>query len=101
MDSRRSLYIEKYGTSPTFKAGIHCGQVTAGEIGALKKEIFYTGDVLNVTARIQGMCNQYGEDLLVSGDLLKIIKLKDYVVNSLGSIQLKGREKPMQVFAVS
>ena len=30
-------YIEKYGLSPQFKAGLHCGTVTTGEIGVLKK----------------------------------------------------------------
>ena len=93
-------YDAKYGTTPTFKAGIHYGKVTAGEIGALKKEIFYTGDVLNVTARIQGMCNQYGEELLISGDLLKKLDLRKYNTNSLGTIQLKGREKALELYAV-
>ena len=100
LESKASHYNEKYGTTPTFKAGIHYGKVTAGEIGALKKEIFYTGDVLNVTARIQGMCNPYGEELLISGDLKKKLQLVAYKTRSLGVIQLKGREKPLELFAV-
>ena len=51
---KKSGYFEKtYGVVPSFRAALHLGQVTTGEIGALKKEIFFTGDVLNVTARIQ------------------------------------------------
>ena len=100
MESRKSHYNKKYGTSPTFKAGIHCGKVTAGEIGALKKEIFFTGDVLNVTARIQGMCNQYGQDLLISDDLLKQLNANGLVTQSLGTIHLKGREKELELFSV-
>jgi adenylate cyclase len=43
--------------------------VTTGEIGVLKKEIIFTGDVLNTAARIQGLCNQFNVDILISGDL--------------------------------
>ena len=32
-------YFEKYGIKPVFKAGIHYGKVTTGEIGTLKKDI--------------------------------------------------------------
>src|SRR5882757_2994240 len=52
-------YKEKFGVLPRFKAGFHYGKVTTGEIGVLKKEIIFTGDVLNTTARIQGLCNQF------------------------------------------
>lgn len=34
-------YIKKFGLTPEFKAGFHCGKVTTGEIGILKKEIFF------------------------------------------------------------
>lgn len=100
LNARESHYMKEYGASPTFKAGMHFGKVTTGEIGALKKEIFFTGDVLNVAARIQGMCNQYGESLLISGDLLSILDNKGFTSKSLGTIQLKGREKPLELFAV-
>ena len=100
LNERASHYHNKYGATPTFKAGVHCGKVTAGEIGALKKEIFFTGDVLNVTARIQGMCNQYGETLLISGELLKVLDGKGFTTKPLGNIQLKGREKQLEIHAV-
>ncbi len=102
LNERASHYMMEYGASPTFKAGIHSGKVTAGEIGALKKEIFFTGDVLNVTARIQGMCNKYGETLLISGDLLPLLDDKGFCFStkSLGKIKLKGREKHLELYAV-
>ena len=53
LKSRTAWYNQKFGVNPDFKAGIHLGEVTTGEIGALKKEIIFTGDVLNTTARIQ------------------------------------------------
>ncbi len=37
---------------------------TVLEVGEIKRDISYLGDVLNTAARIQGKCNDYGEDLL-------------------------------------
>jgi adenylate cyclase len=89
---RKDDYLKKYGVFPDFKAALHFGEVTTGEIGALKKEIFFTGDVLNTTARIQGLCNEYGVDLLVSKDLVDQFDLgKKYSVQNLGKPQLKGK----------
>ncbi len=73
-DSLRSKALwfkQNFGVVPTFKAGIHLGSVTTGEIGAIKKEILFSGDVLNATARIQELCNRYGPDLLLSEEMLQ------------------------------
>lgn len=95
-------YKSKYGLLPGFKAGLHYGTVTAGEIGSLKKEIIFTGDVLNTSARIQGLCNQFGADLLVSEDLVEVLQLSaGYTITSVGETVLKGRSKPMELFAIS
>jgi adenylate cyclase len=95
-------YHTRFGLLPDFKAGIHYGTVTAGEIGSLKKEIIFTGDVLNTSARIQGLCNQFGADLLVSEDLVKVLQLpSNYIITSVGETLLKGRIKPMELYAIT
>lgn len=95
-------YNSKFGILPGFKAGLHAGMVTAGEIGSLKKEIIFTGDVLNTSARIQGLCNHFDAELLVSEDLAKILQLPaTYAIKSVGENLLKGRSKPMELFAIS
>ena len=92
-------YREKFGLLPQFKAGLHCGKVTTGEIGVIKKEIIFTGDVLNTTARIQGLCNQFNVDLLVSGELVKKLDLDiSFSIKSLGENELKGRGEKISLF---
>ncbi|CAH0998897.1 hypothetical protein LEM8419_00205 [Neolewinella maritima] len=66
LERRRPYYLANYGVAPTFKAGLHCGHVTTGEIGLSKKKIVFTGDVLNATARIMALCGHYNTDLLLS-----------------------------------
>jgi adenylate cyclase len=42
----KGKYLQRYGLVPSFKAGIHCGNVIGGEVGIMKREITYSGDVL-------------------------------------------------------
>ena len=98
--SREDFFKSSFGVIPGFKAGLHSGQVTTGEIGALKKEIFFTGDVLNVTARIQSLCKEYHSDLLISHDLYQAFDNHLFNFEDLGKVHLKGREEVIGVMAL-
>jgi adenylate cyclase len=94
-------YQLTYGLVPTFKAGLHCGNVTTGEIGVIKKDIIFTGDVLNTTARIQGLCNDHGVDILVSGELAKKLAPDlSFQVTALGPSALRGRDEKVVLFTL-
>ena len=101
LQKRSVFYQNKFGVVPSFKAGLHLGEVTTGEIGVLKKEIFYTGDVLNATARIQSLCKQYSLNLLISEELMHQLPLKNGLKGEfLGTTHLKGRAKPMNLYTI-
>jgi len=94
-------FEKKYGLVPDFKAGLHLGKVTSGEIGALKKEIVFTGDVLNTAARIQGLCKSYNSDLLASDEVLTQIASPEQVISTeIGDIELKGKAKIVKLASV-
>jgi adenylate cyclase len=95
-------YMERYGLVPSFKAGLHCGRVIAGEVGIIKRDITYSGDVLNTTSRILDKCGELQEEIIVSSDLLKKLDFTAmFQSRPLGSIKLKGREKEVQLNALS
>lgn len=97
----KDKYARKYNLFPSFKAGIHCGQVVAGEVGIIKRDITYSGDVLNTASRIQGLCREFKQELIVSIDLIDELELaKNYSTQLLGSIKLRGKEKEMSLVAV-
>jgi len=94
-------YNENFGLLPEFKAGFHLGKVTTGEIGVIKKEIIFTGDVLNTTSRIQGLCNMYKVDILISDDLRKRLTLNSqFEIETLGENELKGRDEKIELFTI-
>lgn len=94
-------YESEFGISPTFKAGFHLGKVTTGEIGVIKKDIIFTGDVLNTTARIQGLCNNYNVDILISEQLKnKLVPGSEFRTNALGKTELRGRMEEVELFTV-
>ncbi|MCD0466063.1 adenylate/guanylate cyclase domain-containing protein [Flavobacterium sp. ENC] len=94
-------YKEKYGLAPQFKAGLHCGKVTTGEIGILKKEIIFTGDVLNATARIEGLCNQFTVDILISDTLAHQLEPSPYYkAKSVGQNTLRGKDGQFELFTL-
>ena len=93
MENQRGKYLKRYGLSPTFKAGLHSGRVVAGDVGTVKREITYSGDVLNTAARIMSMCSSLNTDLLVSSDLASLLGTTRYAVRNFGAFTLKGKEK--------
>jgi adenylate cyclase len=99
--SKRNYYKNKYGIIPQFKAGLHLGKVTVAEVGEIKKELAYHGDVLNTAARIQGKCNDLQKRLLVSEAMKTKLEnqcLFDFF--SIGDISLKGKTKAINLYSV-
>ena len=95
-------YKEKYGVVPTFKAAIHFGKVTTGEIGVMKREIIFSGDVLNTTARIQGLCNTYQVDLLLSEKFVNALGESPGIRPvAIGEVTLRGKNEKSKLFTVA
>jgi adenylate cyclase len=94
-------YRDKYGVVPEFKAGVHAGEVIVTEVGTLRKEYVYHGDVLNTAARIQAKCNEAGYDLLVSNAVLASLEpdLRTQFV-PIGEMELRGRSEPVEVLGL-
>lgn len=100
--SRESYYTSKYGLVPEFKAGLHGGKLMVAEVGVVKKELAFHGDVINTSARIQAECNKHHVAVLLSEELKKNLQVdRKYVTKSIGNIFLKGKKEALNVFAIS
>ncbi|WP_417885421.1 adenylate/guanylate cyclase domain-containing protein [Zunongwangia sp.] len=98
---RKESYLKNYNSIPIFKAGVHQGLVTAVEVGEVKREIAYHGDVLNVASRIEGLCKTFNKRILVSKEIQQNKSIQnEFNINSLGNQKLEGRKESVEVFSV-
>lgn len=100
--SRDEYYQKHFQTSPFFKCGLDAGEVTVAEIGELKREIAYHGDVLNVTARIEKQCTPLNKRMLISEDLQKLFpeNLNGFNEEPMGEIILKGKREKTRLYSI-
>lgn len=102
LESARPGYEAEFGVVPTFYAGLHRGPVVAGEIGTVKHEIALLGDTVNVAARIEQACKDLDHEFLASVDVVSALDLPgDMSAESLGLIELRGIEEPVELFAMT
>jgi adenylate cyclase len=101
LKDKAPYYKEKYGQVPEFKAGLHGGKLMVAEVGVVKKELAFHGDVINTSARIQGECNKYDVSILISEQLKDDLKDISYDVNHIGNVLLKGKHDTLNIFTLA
>ncbi|MEO1022903.1 MAG: adenylate/guanylate cyclase domain-containing protein [Bacteroidota bacterium] len=100
IDDKREDYLETYGEVPKFKAALHTGSSIQREVGTLRKEIVYHGDVLNTCSRLLGQCKKYKKRLLVSGEYLETVNHQSYGFEWLGEMVLRGKTEPTSIYTI-
>jgi adenylate cyclase len=77
------------------------GLVTVAEIGDIKREIAFHGDVLNTAARLQGICKNYDCKMLISDILAKSLKSSDgFTKHFIGEVKLRGKQERIKVYQI-
>ncbi len=93
-------FRRRFGVIPEFRVGIHVGDVTVGEIGVIKKDIAMSGDTMNTTARIRSACSELNQKFIVSKDFMENVDLKEWQTESLGVVELKGKNQGIELFSL-
>jgi len=93
-------YQAKFDVVPEFKAGLHYGNVTVGEVGVVKKDLIFSGDAINTTAHIRTKCSEYNVELLISSDLAGKLSTEEYEMKRIGDIRLKGKQVMVELNSV-
>jgi adenylate cyclase len=101
LEDRRDYYKKNYNTLPEFKAGIAEGIITVTEVGEIKRELAYHGDVLHTAARLEKMCNKLKNNVLITEKMISLLNRKNgYDMELLGEFRLKGKEGLDKVYGV-
>ena len=101
LQNRREFYLDQFGIIPQFRSGLDMGIVTVAEIGDIKREIAFHGDVLNTAARLQSISKNYGCKMLISDHLAKSLHSTDgFVKQFLGEVKLRGKQTRTKVYCI-
>ena len=102
LQRREKFFLSRYGEVPTFKAGMDFGAVTATEIGDIKRDIAFHGDVLNTASRLEKKCNDFNESLIISQHLIdKIPANGSFTFKFLSDLPLRGKSERIKFYAVN
>jgi len=94
-------YEAEFGVAPAFRAGIHAGAVVVSECGDAKRQLAYFGDTMNVAARLCEYCKTINQQLVISGDLMRLMAIPDDLSVGEGkSVEVRGRQERIQALVV-
>ena len=98
MQSATATVAEQRPDWPRFRAGVNTGPALVGNVGAAGQQSFSAiGDTTNVAARLQTAAEP-GQVVLGAGT---VAELGDgAVVESLGTLELKGKSQPVEAFVL-
>jgi len=83
----------------TIGIGIHKGKAITGNIGsAVRRQYSVTGNVVILASRIEQLTKQHAAQILISSEVYDSIELKGISAESIGSVSIKGRSMPVELY---
>jgi adenylate cyclase len=100
LNKHNDHFKRNYDVLPEYKAGIHVGMVTVGQVGIVRKDVVMSGDAINTAARIRSAAGELNHKYIISKDMAELLEMKDWQAETLGVIDLKGKNHEIELFAL-
>jgi adenylate cyclase len=82
--------------------GLDAGEVITGNVGtADRKQYSVIGNTVIMAARLEQLNKEYNSSVLVSKEVLERISSTNLISEFLGSIKVKGRTEPVEVYKLA
>jgi adenylate cyclase len=82
--------------------GLHAGEAVSGNIGSRARlQYSISGNVVILASRIEQLNKDYGSQLLVSAEVLRAAGEDGDGAESLGPVQVKGRDEPIEIYRLA
>lgn len=100
LNKNAEIFKRGFDIIPEYKVGIHTGNVTVGQVGITKKDLVMSGDTINTAARIRSACTELNQKFVVSKEMIDLLEMKEWQTESLGMVDLKGKNENIELFAL-
>ena len=90
-------YFREYGVVPTFRVGVHGGDVVVSEQGDTKRSIGIYGDTINLAARMEEAAKAHGVGCVISGDVAEALQDPVGRIRPLATETIRGLPEPMLI----
>ena len=100
LNKNAEIFKRGFDILPEYKVGIHSGNVTVGQVGITKKDLVMSGDTINTAARIRSACTELNQKFLVSKEIIDLLEMKNWQSESMGMVDLKGKNESIELFAL-
>jgi adenylate cyclase len=101
LKNKEPHFVDAFHNVPELHWAAHGGEVIQAEIGELKTEIVFHGDVLNTTSRISGLVSKENNFIVSNFILDRIGKMAGIKATAIGEIELRGKTKPISLFTLA
>jgi adenylate cyclase len=81
--------------------GVHAGKVAVGELASASgvQRIRVIGDAVNIAARLDALCREFKQDLLISHPVYKQLSLEPQSrFQPMGEVLFRGKTQPQAVY---
>ena len=90
-------YHRQFGVAPTFRIGIHGGDVVVSEQGDTKRAIGVYGDPINIAARMEGAARTHNVACVISGYVAEALDDRETRILPIGNETVKGISAPISI----
>ena len=92
-----AAYLKEFGVVPTFRVGVHGGDVVVSEQGDTRRSIGVYGDTINIAARMEDAAKAHGVACVISGDVASALDNRDGRIAPLSNELVRGLSEPMLI----
>ena len=91
-------YLEQFGVVPSFRIGVHGGEVVVSEQGDTKRAIGVYGSTINIAARMEEAAKAHKILCAISGDVAEAVTDRDRKLLPIGHEKIRGMATEIPIF---
>jgi adenylate cyclase len=94
----RREYLELFGVVPSFRIGVHGGEVVVSEQGDTKRAIGVYGTTINIAARMEEAAKTHNVACVISGDVAENLRGEEARLIPIGYEKIRGSAVEIPIY---